>query len=77
MGKIPRVFSQTPEYEMLVAAVAKVPLIAEMARNEYKVLQLTKEELQRCYQLCMQNTSEEMIWVGSGRDTRYTDKERV
>ena len=61
--------SQTTEYDQLTAAVIAVPLIAEMTRDEYKVLQLSTEELGRCYQLCMQNTNEDLLWVGSGRDT--------
>lgn len=61
--------SQSAEYSILAAAASAVHLIKEMTLDEYKVLQLSAEELKHCFQLCMQNTDEDMVWVGSGRDS--------
>lgn len=62
--------SQSEEYTALAAALNQsFSLLVEMTRSEYTVLQLTEEQLRHCYQLCMQNTNQEMVWVGSGRDT--------
>ena len=61
--------SQTAAFLAATETVAADPLIAEMTRDEYKVLQITEKERKRCFQLCMQNTDEDMLWVGAGRDT--------
>jgi len=66
--------SLNAEFLSLAAAVSGSTLMKEMAGNEYKVLRLTCDQLDHCYQLCMQNTSPDMVWTGSGRSTG--DKEK-
>jgi hypothetical protein len=60
--------SETKRYKQLVEKVATDELMREMIQHEFKVLVLSKEELGRCYQSCMQNTNEDLLWVGSDRD---------